>query len=374
MDSVAVKFAGLERTFDVAKTLVEFQLFGNTISIKWYGAIIAFGFTLAVLFGGRTAYKWRINLDKMVDILIYGTFCGIIGARLYYVAFEWDYYSRHLGEIIQIWNGGLAIYGGIIGGLIGAFITCKVEKINFWNLLDMAGMSLLIGQGIGRWGNFANQEAFGTFTDKPWGMMSDTVVAYIQNHPSSFGLDGMTSAEIAKHIADNDLYVHPTFLYESIWCLTGFFVLFIILKKFRKFSGQLFLTYGLWYGLERAVVEGMRTDSLYIGNTNLRVSQLISICLVAVCFTALTVLLIKYTKNPKPIEGVDYFPEGAAKMIKEIKAEKAAAKAAGIDYKKMKKEEQQKAKKEKVVIHHGKIVRDDRKKEEKAEVKENENN
>ena len=374
MDSVAVKFAGLERTFDVAKTLVEFQLFGNTISIKWYGAIIAFGFTLAVLFGGRTAYKWRINLDKMVDILIYGTFCGIIGARLYYVAFEWDYYSRHLGEIIQIWNGGLAIYGGNIGGLIGAFITCKVEKINFWNLLDMAGMSLLIGQGIGRWGNFANQEAFGTFTDKPWGMMSDTVVAYIQNHPSSFGLDGMTSAEIAKHIADNDLYVHPTFLYESIWCLTGFFVLFIILKKFRKFSGQLFLTYGLWYGLERAVVEGMRTDSLYIGDTNLRVSQLISICLVAVCFTALTVLLIKYTKNPKPIEGVDYFPEGAAKMIKEIKAEKAAAKAAGIDYKQMKKEEQKKAKKEKVVIHHGKIVRDDRKKEEKAEVKENENN
>ena len=151
-------------------------------------------------------------------------------------------------------------------------------------------------------------------------------------------------------------------------------MLFIILKKFRKFSGQLFLTYGLWYGLERAVVEGMRTDSLYIGNTNLRVSQLISICLVAVCFTVLTVLLIKYTKNPKPIEGVDYFPEGAAKMIKEIKAEKAAAKAAGIDYKKMKKEEQKKAKKEKVVIHHGKIVRDDRKKEEKAEVKENENN
>lgn len=374
MDSVAVKFAGLERTFDIAKTLIEFELFGNTISIKWYGAIIAFGFTLAVLFGGRIAYTWRINLDKMVDILIYGTFCGVIGARLYYVTFEWDYYSQHLGEIVQIWNGGLAIYGGIIGGLIGAFITCKIEKINFWNLLDMAGMSLLIGQGIGRWGNFANQEAFGTFTDKPWGMMSDTVVSYIQKHPDAFGFEGMTSTEIAQHITDNDLYVHPTFLYESIWCLLGFFVLFIILKKFRKFSGQLFLTYGLWYGLERAIVEGLRTDSLYIGDTGLRVSQLISIALAAVCFVALVVLTVMHTKNPKPIEGVDYFPEGSAKMIKEIKAEKAAAKAAGIDYRQMKKEEQKKAKREKVVIHHGKIVRDDRKKSEKAEVSENENN
>lgn len=374
MDSVAVKFAGLERTFDIAKTLVEFELFGNTISIKWYGAIIAFGFTLAVLFGGRIAYTWRINLDKMVDILIYGTFCGIIGARLYYVAFEWDYYSQHLNEIVQIWNGGLAIYGGIIGGLIGAFITCKVEKINFYNLLDMASMSLLIGQGIGRWGNFANQEAFGTFTDKPWGMMSDTVVSYIQKHPASFGLENMTSPEIAQHIADSDLYVHPTFLYESIWCLSGFFILYIIMKKYRKFSGQLFLTYGLWYGLERAIVEGLRTDSLYIGDTGLRVSQVISIGLASVCFVALVILMAKYTKHPKPIEGVDYFPEGAAKMIKEIKAEKAAAKAAGIDYKQMKKDEQKKAKKEKVVIRHGKIVKDNRTKESEAEVDENENN
>lgn len=360
MDSVAVKFAGLERTFDIAKTLVEFQLFGQTISIKWYGAIIAVGFTLAALFGGRIAYTWRINLNKMVDILIYGTFCGIIGARLYYVLFEWDYYSRHLGEIVQIWNGGLAIYGGIIGGFIGAYITCKVEKVNIWNLLDMAGMSLLIGQGIGRWGNFANQEAFGGFTDKPWGMMSETIVSYIQRHPDSFGLENMSSTQIAQYISENDLYVHPTFLYESIWCLVGFFILYIIMKKFRKFSGQIFLCYGLWYGLERAIVEGLRTDSLYIGNTNLRVSQLISIVLATVCFVALVILTIKYTKNPKPIEGIDYFPEGSAKMIKEIKAEKAAAKAAGIDYKKMKKEEEQQNKKQKVIIRHGKIVKGDK--------------
>lgn len=352
MDTVAVRFAGLDKAFNVSKTLVEFTVpfTQKVISIKWYGAIIAFGFLLAVLFGGRIAYKWKINLDKMVDILIYGTICGIIGARLYYVAFEWGYYSQHLNEIVQIWNGGLAIYGGLIGGLIGAFITCRVEKVNFLNLLDMASMSFLIGQGIGRWGNFANQEAFGTFTTKPWGMMSDTVLAYIQKNPSSFGLEGMTSDQIASYISENGLYVHPTFLYESVWCLLGFAVLYIILRKYRKFSGQLFLTYGVWYGLERAVVEGLRTDSLFIGSTGLRVSQLISIVLALVSFVLLAALLIKYKKNPKPIEGVDFFPE---KTAKELAAEEKAKK---------KKEERAKAKANKgVVIRNGKIVKDSRK-------------
>lgn len=352
MDTVAVHFAGLDKAFNISKTLVEFTLpfMEKVISIRWYGAIIAFGFLLAVLFGGRIAYKWKINLDKMVDILIYGTIFGIIGARLYYVAFEWGYYSQHLNEIVQIWNGGLAIYGGIIGGLLGAYITCKVEKVNFFNLLDMASMSLLIGQGIGRWGNFANQEAFGTFTTKPWGMMSDTVLEYIQKNPSSFGLSGMTSDQIAAYISENDLYVHPTFLYESIWCLLGFAVLYIILRKFRKFSGQLFLTYGVWYGIERAVVEGLRTDSLFIGNTNLRVSQLLSIVLATVCLILLVVLLVKYKKNPKPIEGIDYFPP---KTEKELEAEEKL---------KAKKAEKAKRKANKsVVIRNGKMVKETKK-------------
>ncbi len=354
MDTVAVHFAGLDKAFNISKTLVEFTLpfTEKVISIRWYGAIIAFGFLLAVLFGGRIAYKWKINLDKMVDILIYGTIFGIIGARLYYVAFEWGYYSQHLNEIVQIWNGGLAIYGGIIGGLLGAYITCKVEKVNFFNLLDMASMSLLIGQGIGRWGNFANQEAFGTFTTKPWGMMSDTVLEYIQKNPSSFGLSGMTSDQIAAYISENDLYVHPTFLYESIWCLLGFAVLYIILRKFRKFSGQLFLTYGVWYGIERAVVEGLRTDSLFIGNTNLRVSQLLSIVLATVCLILLVVLLVKYKKNPKPIEGIDYFPP---KTEKELEAEEKL---------KAKKAEKAKRKANKgVVIRNGKMVKEPKKSE-----------
>lgn len=167
-----VYFTGISRGFSVPSVLAEFSIFGIDISIKWYGAIIAFGFLLAVLFGGRMAYKWKMNLDKMVDVLIYGTLAGIVGARLYYVFSKWDYYGTHLSEIPKIWEGGLAIYGGLIAGVVAAYIVCRVRKMNFWNLLDIAVMSFLIGQGIGRWGNFTNQEAFGTNTTLPWGMWS----------------------------------------------------------------------------------------------------------------------------------------------------------------------------------------------------------
>ena len=301
MDTVLVKFAGIAQEFEVSSILD----LGFT-QVRWYGAIIAFGFLLAVLFGGRTAYVWEINLDKMIDVLLFGTIGAIVGARAYYVAFKWDYYSVHLSEIPKIWHGGMAIYGGIIGGLLMAFIVCKIEKINIYNLLDMVGISLLIGQGIGRWGNYANQEAFGGFTYKNFGMMSDKVVDYIARNPAEFGVEGIS--DIPSYIAENDLYVHPTFFYESVWCLLGFLVLYVVLKKFRKFSGQLFLSYGLWYGLERMIVEGMRTDSLYIGNTGIRVSQALSFAIVFVCGTLLVIKLIKYTKNPQPIEGVDFYP------------------------------------------------------------------
>ena len=146
--------------------------------------------------------------------------------------------------------------------------------------------------------------------------MSEKVVEYISRNPSQFGLENLVGKEaIGEYIAANNLYVHPTFFYESVWCILGFFILYIILKKFRKFSGQLFLGYGLWYGLERFIVEGMRTDSLYVGNTNLRVSQLISLALVLVCGTLFIILTIMHTKNPKPIEGIDYFPPKTEKEL-----------------------------------------------------------
>lgn len=320
-DFARVSFGGIDKVFDVSSVFCEFNLGSQFIQIRWYGVIIAFGFTLAALLGGRIAYTWRINLGKMVDVLIYGTFGGIIGARAYYVAFEWDYYSQHLDEIIAIWNGGLAIYGGIIGGIIAAFITCKVEKLNFYNLLDMAGISLLVGQGIGRWGNYANQEAFGTLTNGNFGMMSKKVASYIALHPDKFGLDGVE--DIGGYIEENNLFVHPTFFYEFVWCMLGVLVLYIILKKHRKFSGQIFLCYGIWYGFGRMIIEGLRTDSLYIGSTGIRVSQALSAALVVVCTVALIFMLIKVKKAPVKIEGVDYFPPDAAKTIKEKKAEKA---------------------------------------------------
>lgn len=313
--NLPVSFAGIDKIFEVSN----YVDLGFT-TVRWYGIIIAFGFTLAVLFGGRTAYVWKINLDKMIDVLLYGTVSAIIGARLYYVIFQWDDYKNNLVDIFKIWEGGLAIYGGIIGGIMAAYVVCKVEKLNFYNLLDMVGMSLLIGQGIGRWGNYANQEAFGGFTGGNWGMMSEKVIEYISRNPSQFGIENISGKEaIGEYIAQNNLYVHPTFFYESVWCILGFLVLYIILKKFRKFSGQLFLCYGFWYGLERMIVEGMRTDSLYIGNSSLRVSQLISLALVLVCGCLLVLFTVKYTKHPKPIEGIDYFPP---KTEKELLAEK----------------------------------------------------
>lgn len=293
-----VLFPGLGWEFDVYDTLVEIPFGDNTITIKFYGVIIAFGFTLAVLFGGRKAYVWKMSIDKMLDVLIWGTIGGIIGARAYYVIFEWDYFKNNLDEIVQIWEGGLAIYGGIIGALIAAYFVCKKVDLNFLKLLDLAGMSLLIGQGIGRWGNYTNQEAFGTNTTFPWGMTSDKVVAYINSHQAEFAQNGIEM--------DPDLPVHPTFLYESLWCLLGFVILFVVCQKFHKFDGQLFLGYGIIYGLERAVVEGLRTDSLYIGDTNLRVSQVLSMAIAAVC---IVITIYKFIQLKKRRETPAEVPE-----------------------------------------------------------------
>ncbi|MDR1629777.1 MAG: prolipoprotein diacylglyceryl transferase [Oscillospiraceae bacterium] len=304
-DYAWVKFTAIDKIFEIPSTAFYLELFGKEIEIKWYGIIIAFGFTLAVLFGGRMAYKWKMDLNKMLDILIYGTFGGIIGARLYFVFSHWEYYGQEPLQILNLRGGGLAIYGGLIGGIIGAYITCRFNKLNFYNLLDMAAMSFLIGQGIGRWGNFMNQEAFGTNTDLPWGMWSEKIASSVSRELASLEAGGM--------IMDPTKPVHPTFLYESIWCLAGFGILYLICRKARKFSGQLFLCYGVWYGIGRFFFEGLRTDSLYLGSTNIRTSQALSAVLVVACAVVLVMKLVKYTKNPQPVEGVDFFPEPAPK-------------------------------------------------------------
>ena len=290
-DYTLVEFPKLGLDLNVYENLVEFTLPGwdIDITIKFYGVIIAFGFTLAVLFGGRMAYVWKMSIDKMLDVLIYGTFGGIIGARLYYVAFQWDSYKDDLLSIFKIWEGGLAIYGGIIGAFIAAYFVCKKIDLNFYKLLDLAGMSLLIGQGIGRWGNFTNQEAFGINTDSVFGMTSEKISDYISSHYATLTANGIS--------IDSSAPVHPTFLYESVWCLLGFFVLYIVCKKYRKFDGQLILGYGIIYGFERFLVEGLRTDSLYIGDTGLRVSQVLSLGIVVACASLMAVKLMQIKKQ-----------------------------------------------------------------------------
>jgi len=284
-----VFFDGLGISFDVPS--VAFTI--GSYEIHWYGIIIAFGFALAVLYGGRMAYKWKMSLDGMTDVLIWGTLFGIVCARAYYVIFEWDYYSLHPNEIIAIWNGGIAIYGGIIGALIGGYIGCQVGKIDFRNLLDLGALGLLIGQGIGRWGNFFNQEAFGANTETaPFRMWSVKIKETLEATQFDLLEKGME--------VNPDAPVHPTFLYESVWCLVLFVILHIVVTKHRKFKGEVFLLYGIGYGLERMVVEGLRTDSLYIGATSIRVSQLLSAVIVVVFSVWLAVLTVKLKKGTLP--------------------------------------------------------------------------
>ena len=289
-DHALVEFPGLGWKFDVYSNFLEIPMGDGTITIQFYGVIIAFGIILAALFGGRKAYTWKMSLDNMVDVLIYGIIGAVVGARLYYVIFQWDNYKGDLLSIFRIWEGGLAIYGGIIGGLAAAYFVCKKVDLPFLKLLDLAGMSLLIGQGIGRWGNFTNQEAFGINTTLPWGMTSEKIDDYINAHYGSLAESGI--------VMESGSPVHPTFLYESIWCLLGFVVLYIVCKKFHKFDGQLILGYGIIYGLERTVVEGLRIDSLYIGESDIRVSQVVSLALVVSC-ALLTIVKVIQAKQEK---------------------------------------------------------------------------
>lgn len=311
---------------------VYFRLFNNPITIhstaieignftvQWYGVLIAFGFLLAVLFGGRMAYKWKMNLDSMVDVLIGGTIGGVVGARLYYVLFNLSAMNNFL-DIFRIWEGGMAIYGGIIGGLLGAFIVTRFNKLNFLNLMDLAAMSFLIGQGIGRWGNFTNQEAFGANTNLPWGMWSQATANYINAHQGMFAQHGIEA--VAGTVLDR-AYVHPTFLYESLWVLLGFGLIYLFCRKWRSFSGQLILLYGMWYGAGRFFIESLRLDPLFIGSSNVRVSQLLSGLIVLGCAAAFVYFTLHFNKNPKPIEGIDFFPGSSVELELEAAEEEIA--------------------------------------------------
>ena len=220
------------------------------LTIHWYGVIIAVGFFLAVMYCARRAHEFGMTEDHVMDVVILGVPMAIIFARIYYVTFHWESYASDPISVLYIWNGGLGMYGVLLGAVLALIIYCKWKKLSIPAFLDMVCFGFLIGQFIGRWGNFMNREAFGYETAIFCRM--------------GLAQDGVT------------YYVHPTFLYESLWNFTGFLFLHFYSKKHRRFDGQIFLMYLAWYGFGRMLIEGLRTDSLYLFRTGIRVSQLVS--------------------------------------------------------------------------------------------------
>lgn len=267
-----VFFPGLGLEFELNR--VAFSIFGH--NIYWYGIIIAAGFLLAVAFGLWKLSEFGLKEDDVVDAIFVVVPSAIIGARLYYVIFNPAVCFDAEGSFsflraIAFWDGGLAIYGGVIATVISALIYCKVRNVDFWSGMDITVYGLLIGQMIGRWGNFVNVEAYGGVTDLPWRMCSESIA-------NELWRGGLLESKLAyESILDGTLGVHPTFLYESLWNLLGFIILLILMKKGRKFNGQMFLSYVIWYGLGRAAIEGLRTDSLYFFGTGIRSSQLLGL-------------------------------------------------------------------------------------------------
>ena len=256
-------------------------------TIAFYGMIIAFGMVMGYLMTAFQAKRTGQEPDLYLDLALWDIVFAVIGARIYYVVFSWDYYKDNLLQIFNTRGGGLAIYGGVIAGVITTIIFGKVRKQNFFQLLDTACVGLITGQIIGRWGNFCNREAFGGYTNGLFAM---------QLKESDVASSNLTHA-VLKHIVEIDgtryIQVHPTFLYESLWNV-GVLVVLLLFTKHRKYNGQIFLIYLLGYGLGRVWIEGLRTDQLLFFGTGVAVSQVLSGVLVVV---SAAILIYQYVKG-----------------------------------------------------------------------------
>lgn len=265
---------------------IAFSLGG--LSVHWYGVIIASAVLLAIFLGTNESEKRGIKGDDIIDMMLWALPISIIGARIYYVIFEWRYYIQHPAEIIAIWNGGIAIYGGLIAGGLTVYWFTKKRGLPFWLVLDIAAPSVIIAQAIGRWGNFVNQEAHGEATTKAF-------------------LEGLHIPDfIVNNMNIEGVYYQPTFLYESLWNLLGFILLLILRRRKNLLKrGEVALSYVLWYSFGRFFIEGLRTDSLMLAQT-IRVSQLLSILL----FVGAILLWIyrrkKYPENPYYLTGAEF--------------------------------------------------------------------
>ncbi len=243
-----------------------FDLFGLTIA--FYGVIIALGVLLGFSLTNHESNRLGYPKDIWWDFAVPAVLFSVLGARIYYVVFSWDYYGQHLDQLLNIRGGGLAIYGGVIGGFLTLLVFCKIRKQNLWKMADVAVLGLLVGQILGRWGNFMNREAFGGYTDGLFAMQLPIEVVRKSD----------ISADLAAHIVDgaNYIQVHPTFLYESALNLVLLIALWFY-RKHKKFDGDMMLIYLGGYGIIRFFVEGLRTDQLQIGSTGIAVSQMLGI-------------------------------------------------------------------------------------------------
>ncbi|HHQ7376711.1 prolipoprotein diacylglyceryl transferase [Staphylococcus aureus] len=243
------------------------------LSVRWYGIIIAVGILLGYFVAQRALVKAGLHKDTLVDIIFYSALFGFIAARIYFVIFQWPYYVENPSEIIKIWHGGIAIHGGLIGGFIAGVIVCKVKNLNPFQIGDIVAPSIILAQGIGRWGNFMNHEAHG-------GPVSRAFLEKL--HLPNF---------IIENMYINGQYYHPTFLYESIWDVAGFIILVNIRKHLKL--GETFFLYLTWYSIGRFFIEGLRTDSLML-TSNIRVAQLVSILLILISISLIVYRRIKY--------------------------------------------------------------------------------
>lgn len=277
------------------------SIFG--FSIAYYGIVIVTGMMIAIWIAQREAKRTGQNPEQYLDLAMIGIAAGILGARIYYVIFAWDYYKDDLLSIFNIRQGGLAIYGGIIGACIAVVIYSRKKKQNFSLLMDTASMSIVFGQIMGRWGNFFNREAFGDYTNNLFAMQLP-VSAVRANEITQKMWDHVVTVNGVEYIQ-----VHPTFLYESLWNVGVLLFLFWFRKR-KKFNGEVFLMYLIGYGLGRIWIEGLRTDQLLLPVVGLPVSQLLSGCLVVGC----TILVVWKRKN--------YHPVGRQPILKDKTSEK----------------------------------------------------
>ena len=292
----AIIFPGLGITLDPSP--IAFTIFGK--DIYWYGIIIAFGFIMAYVYMSARCKEFGLNSDNVIDMLLWAVPIGLVCARAYYCVFNWSLYRDNPISCLYVWEGGMAIYGGVLGGLVGLWVCSKLLKIPYAVIGDLASYGVIIGQMFGRWGNFMNREAHGGETTNFLRM-------------GLVGSDGVIR------------YYHPTFLYESLWNLVGLVLLHRLAKK-RKFDGQIMLTYFLWYGLGRAWIEGLRTDSLYLFNTGIRVSQLL-----ALIFVILSLAILFYVFHAKKPDGKALYvcrANAAAEAAREEPAAEESATAA----------------------------------------------